>query len=134
MICLLYSIRDKAKKEKSPRSVGASGGKFFCLQWFWTKNTRKKIPLLNSLKKFEKHLHCWFHWKKIKKNFRCWFHWKKSKKISTADFIEKKSKNFSTADFIEKKSKKISTADFLFFRILKSKKIFLKKVKENFLP
>ena len=87
MICLLHSIRDRAKKEKSPRSVGALGVKFF---------------VLND-----------FEQKLLEKNSTADFIEKKSKKFSTADFIEKKSKKFSTADFIEKNSKKNSTADSL---------------------
>ena len=79
MICLLHSIRDRAKKEKSPRSVGASGVKCFVLNDFEQKlleknstagfiqKNRKNFPLLISLKKIEKIVHCWFHWKKIEK-------------------------------------------------------------------
>ena len=99
MICLLHLIRDKAKREKSPRSVGASGVKFFVFNDFEQK-LLEKIPLLISLKKIEKIFHCWFHWTKFDLQFD---------PPTTADFIEK----FCTADFIEKNSKKNSTADSL---------------------
>ena len=80
MICLLHSIRDRAKKEKLPRSVGASGVKFFVFNDF-----EQKILEKNSTAKF------------IETN---------SKFICTVDVIEKKSKKISTADFIEKNRKK----------------------------
>jgi hypothetical protein len=90
VICLLHLIRDTAKKEKSPRPVGASGVKFLSSMILNT-NYLKKIPLLISLKK-------------NRKNFPLLISLKKqSKNISTADFIEKNSKKNSTADFIEKK-------------------------------
>ena len=41
MICLLHSIRDRAKKEKSPRSVVASGVKFFVFNDFEQKYLKK---------------------------------------------------------------------------------------------
>ena len=124
--CLLHSIRDRAKKEKSPRSVGASGVKCFVFNNFEQKLLKKIFHSWIHWKKFEKHLHWWFHWtkieknfhwwfhwKKIEKNFHCWFHWKKSKKISTADVIEKIRKKFPLLISLKKKSKKISTADFI---------------------
>jgi hypothetical protein len=66
MICLLHSIRDRAKKEKSPRSVGASGVKCFVFNDFeqklleknstadFNEKNRKHFPLLISLKKNRK--------------------------------------------------------------------------------
>ena len=43
VICLLHSIRDRAKKEKSPRSVGALGAKFFVFNDFEQKILEKKF-------------------------------------------------------------------------------------------
>ena len=63
MICLLHSIRDRANKEKSPRSVGASGVKFLVFNDFEQK---------------------------LEKNSTADFIEKQSKKFCTADVIEKK--------------------------------------------
>ena len=103
MICLLHSIRDRAKKEKSPRSVGASGIRFFVFNdfekkilekkfhwWFHWKQIKKNFHFWFHWKKIEKNFHCWFHWKKIEKFFHCWFHWKKFEKKFYCWFIEKK--------------------------------------------
>ena len=120
MICLLHSIRNRTKKGKSPRSVGASGVKCFFFNDFEQKLLQKKLPLLNSLKKIrktfalmislkklEKNFHCWIYWKKFEKNFHCWFHWKKIEKIFHCWFHWKKNwKNFPLMISLKKNRKK----------------------------